>query len=1076
MSNEYLSRTPNSSGNRRTFTISAWVKSQILSTGNMLLHTYSGGQDFLSIQIGNSSTQSVGVYQIDASVDYSRYWAVAQRDYGAWTHHLFSIDTTQADEDKRLRYFINGTEVTEYYDTYGTFPQNFLFKIDNTRVFNIFRNIDTSTYGNTLASDYFFVDGQALTPDVFGKFAEGRGTISAGTKANINFRPGQWIPRAPKAIVSDVNSTGGFGVNGVYLPLNDGTNFGADFHCAPNTIIKLREDLQQPKYGLNSSTLNYKDALRTDAYKDFLVLAVPFVSGGLDGGLGDYSAHIKGTGSNKVLYATNQAGIRTAPSFYGSALYLDGTDSYISIPNHEDFRLTNNDFTIECWIYNSGGSTPGSIINLFENATARRSWSIETRGSNGLRFEWWYDGTTSNSIDAPSNTLMGNQWNHIAVARKRGTISLFVNGTCVGTNTSVGVQSFFNNITDPVVIGALVASGTPTQDYGGYIQDVRIYKGVAKYTSGFDVVKPITPNGMSSWRALSDNYKNNFCTVNSASRTGSDVASVLDGGTLLLDSQTAGTAYYGSFPVASGKWYYEAFVAGVAAASHLFGWTGTDGGSRPTDGAIWARNNGQKRTGSTATNSALPSWVSNDIIMIAYDFASNKMWFGKNGVWYSDATTTITLSDIVAGNGSIGSHVTYSTSIPLFAYDNVAGSKQTYINFGQNPTFSGNTTTGTFADSNGKGQFKYQPPTGFLALCTDNLPTPAISDPSKHFKSVLYTGNGTYPRSITGIGFQPDLIWIKDRSIGTFHRLYNSISGPLKGIYSNATGGEVTEDLQSFDSDGFTLKTDSYGGGINNSGNSYVAWCWKAGSGVTSTNTSGSITSTVSVNQTAGFSIVSWTGDGVEGATIGHGLSKPPKFIIAKVRNTTAAWRIWHSQFGDTYGLGSGSVFSTFDTAAASYDSQRITGATSTTFRTTGTISPYINGSSDTYIAYCWTEIDGFSKFGVYSGNENADGPFVYCGFRPAFVMVKWISGGTVGGTATTAGNWFIVDSSRNPLNPTDARLYPNLTTTENALNSMDFTSTGFKIRDTGADMNNSGGNYIFIAFAETPLKVANSK
>ena len=389
---------------------------------------------------------------------------------------------------------------------------------------------------------------------------------------------------------------------------------------------------------------------------------------------------------------------------------------------------------------------------------------------------------------------------------------------------------------------------------------------------------------------------------------------------------------------------------------------------------------------------------------------------------------------------------------------NAGASSDSVWNFGQNPTFSGQVTAGTNADDSGKGLFKYQPPSGFLALCEDNLPTPAIPDPGEHFKTVLYTGDGASGRSITGIGFTPDLVWIKSRSNAYNHGLQDSVRGIGKVLYSNLTNTEDTGSvsLTSFASNGFGLGNDSW----NGSGANYVAWCWKAGAGTTSTNTDGSITSVVSVNQDAGFSIVSYTGNGSAG-TIGHGLGKTPAFVITKHRNLDTHWRIWHKSL-TAYNY---TLF--FNTGA-----QQIQPAYSAL-----PTSSVINLDSDltgayNFVTYCWSEIEGYSKFGSYIGNGSTDGRMVWCGFKPAWVMIKASSG--------TTNGWVIMDNARSSSNPSGQTIYAhnsNIETTDLNLREMDFVSNGFKIRaGGGTERNANGATYIFAAFAESPFQTANAK
>jgi len=331
-----------------------------------------------------------------------------------------------------------------------------------------------------------------------------------------------------------------------------------------------------------------------------------------------------------------------------------------------------------------------------------------------------------------------------------------------------------------------------------------------------------------------------------------------------------------------------------------------------------------------------------------------------------------------------------------------------------------------------------------------------ISKPSLHFNTKLYTGNGG-TQSITGIGHQPDLVWIKQRNGTEHHSLYDAVRGATKEIASNRSNVEstVATSLTGFDSDGFTLGSWTR---TNNNSDTYASWNWKA-NGAGSANTDGSINSTVSANTTAGFSIVKWTNGTSSVQTIGHGLGVAPKMIIMKVLGNSGSWNTYHESIGNTHGLYLNSTAAQEDNAAFFND----TSPTSTVF-TTGTNGNLVN---NTLVAYCFAEIKGYSKFGNYTGNGNANGTFVYTGFKPAWIMGK---------TSSHAGNWFMWDNKRpNEFNLVDSFLEADgnvVEYTNNANHSIDILSNGFKFRG-GSGSNLSGRTAIYMAFAEEPL-VAN--
>jgi len=339
-----------------------------------------------------------------------------------------------------------------------------------------------------------------------------------------------------------------------------------------------------------------------------------------------------------------------------------------------------------------------------------------------------------------------------------------------------------------------------------------------------------------------------------------------------------------------------------------------------------------------------------------------------------------------------------------------------------------------------------------------------INKPSDYFNTITWTADGTSPRSFTGVGFQPDLVWGKRRSVAADHNLYDVVrgAGSDKALMSNATSEEGNASasfgyLSSLDSDGFTTTTGSTNNNYwNNGTDTYVAWNWLAG-GTASSNTDGSITSSVSANTTSGFSIVSYTGTGAN-ATIGHGLGAVPKMIIVKDRDTSASWQVYHVSLGATKYL----KLDTTDAEATNTNRWNDTEPTSSVF-TVGTASG-TNASGTAYIAYCFTDVKGFSKFGSYTGNASTDGPFVYTGFKPAFVITK---------NASSTQGWYLLDNKRNPSNDMGKTLFPQDSAAEfdygvNPSN-FDMLSNGFKIRQTGAN-NVSGETIIYMAFAENPL------
>jgi hypothetical protein len=331
--------------------------------------------------------------------------------------------------------------------------------------------------------------------------------------------------------------------------------------------------------------------------------------------------------------------------------------------------------------------------------------------------------------------------------------------------------------------------------------------------------------------------------------------------------------------------------------------------------------------------------------------------------------------------------------------------------------------------------------------------------------ATLYTGTGTTQVIVDQAQFKPDFVWIKSRSAAENNCLFDSVRGVTNYLFSNSTISEQnygTFGVTAFNSNGFTVIGGS-GYAVNTSAATYVGWQWQAGQGSSSSNTSGTITSTVSVNTTAGFSVVTYTGTGVT-ATIGHGLGVAPAMIITKNRTTAGtSWITYHSALGATKGI----YLDLTNAAATSNQFWNNVAPTSSVFTVYGGNDS--NANANAVVAYCWAEIAGFSKFTSYTGNGSADGPFIFTGFRPKWLMIK---------RTDSTQNWIIVDTSRDTYNVANKRLLANSSAAEDTgiPNYVDLLSNGFKCRDSNISYNASGGTYIVMAYAENPFKNSNAR
>ena len=572
--------------------------------------------------------------------------------------------------------------------------------------------------------------------------------------------------------------------------------------------------------------------------------------------------------------------------------------------------------------------------------------------------------------------------------------------------------------------------------------------------------------------AMPDSPENNFCTMNPLHFRASYGMPTMSQGNLAYGDTGLSSSFgvaFSTFNLTSGKWYAEILTkgntsctVGVVNVGH-YGYQKFLVQNPQNETGFWTLlMDGTNTTSRLNGSLADPTYTAfnNDAVLgIALNADDKELSF------YVDGTLQTGLGSSGVIDISTGGSANDAWSFHAGTFN---GSGVTFVwNFGQDSSFVGDETATSNADANGNGTFHTTVPSGFLAVCTANLPEPTIGPNSAtqaddYFNTVTYTGNGG-TLAVDGFGHQPDLLWIKSRNITGNHRWTDSSRGVTNNIISNATdaekGSSDAEDIDSFDTDGFTVTQASYDD-FNDASDTYVAWSWKANGGTTSSNSDGSITSTVQANVDAGFSIVTYTGTGAN-ATVGHGLSKAPDFMVAKSRSATGNW---YSYQGD------GTKTMLLNSTAAQFstgDKWNNTDTTATVF-SLGT-EANINGNGNNHIAYCFHSVEGYSKFGSYTGNGSTDGTFVYTGFRPAFLIYKKTS---------DTGNWGMLDNTRSTFNLTQAWVASNLSNAETneSARAVDFLSNGFKARGTNADLNTSGGTYIYMAFAENPFKYANAR
>jgi hypothetical protein len=591
-----------------------------------------------------------------------------------------------------------------------------------------------------------------------------------------------------------------------------------------------------------------------------------------------------------------------------------------------------------------------------------------------------------------------------------------------------GTNGFYLNFSD----NSNNTAATIGKDYSG--------NGNNWTPNNISVTSGSTYDSMTDVPTLTSESAANYATLNPLD-AGSQCS--VGNGNLGVDwSSTSGHSIRATQGITTGKWYWEV----TAGANASIGIIKQSLRIVPSSGSLWVGSDGfgvggsyayAPNTGNAVTNSVFTSYgtslTNGDIVGVAFDADNGKIYFSKNGTWQNSGNPATSTNPAFTG---IPSDV-WCAAIGYFTSPT---SNTNFFNFGQRP-------------------FAYTPPTGFVALNTFNLPNSTIVAGNSHMDVLTWTGTSTASgRTFTGLRFQPDFIWSKTRNQAYNHQLYDANRGTGKRLQSNTTDAEATNPasgyISAFNSNGFTTVAGTTDNSwFNETNTTYVSWNWRAGNS-TSSNTSGSITSTVSANASAGFSVVTYTGTGSTG-TVGHGLGVAPAMIIVKPRGatvTTDAWNVYHASLGNTQFL----VLNATDVAVTATNRWNSTSPTSSVF-TIGTI-PSSNAVG--YVAYCWSQIAGYSSFGSYTGNGSTDGPFVFTGFRPRFLLVK---------PTSITGSWTLVDTARDQFNLSTKGLYSDLSDAEDTSRTTDILSNGFKFRSSANNV--SSANYIYAAFAENPFK-----
>ena len=775
----------------------------------------------------------------------------------------------------------------------------------------------------------------------------------------------------------------------------------------------------------------------------------------------------------------------------GDTAYLARTSSSTSSSDKQ--------FTFSCWVKRGNFGSYYTLLGTAEGGDREYFGFMDTNvfiyqvnnGTNLISTQLFRDSAAwyhvvvavnineSTASDRQKIYINGEQITSFSTANYYGS-SDTVNFMKSGVVTSVGrLSSSYANSFDGYIAEAHFVDGStlaPTS-FGETSEGIWIPKAYSgSYgTNGFHLTfadssalgddtsgngNDFTANNLAASDVVPDSPTgNNFGVMNPLDKN----SMTLSEGNLKVVPSGDYKAIRGTFGIpTSGKWYFEARYltpgggsvqdnqVGIVTASNVL--TGSSPYPQAFTYGVGYLGLGQINRGGSAAQSSLTAVTAGKVLGVAVNVDDDEVQFYLDG---SAVGTT---------------HALVSTTEPNFPFYVGATNRGVIFNFGQDSTFTGAVSAGGNADANGIGDFAYAPPSGHLALCTSNLPDPTIGpgqddQAGDYFNTVLYTGTGS-SQSITGVGFQPDWVWIKGRSNSRRHMLFDSVRGVQKRLISDDTNSELTmtDGLSSFDSDGFTE-----GGNLNtgNSGETFVAWSWKAG-GTAVSNSEGSLTCNVSANTEAGFSIVTWTANSDNG-TLGHGLNSAPELIIAKPLGSGTNWYVMHTPGGVVPATNILNLDNSADDFNPGVNHFNDTYPTDTVFSYGGYLGDDL--SDDNKVAYLFHSVDGFCKVSSYVGNSSTDGTFVYTGFRPAWLLVKTISG---------ADRWVLFDSVRSPINPIEEKheLNPDDTSAEgtSGTDCFDFLSNGFKLRRTGNVFNPSGRTYLYMAFAEAPFKFANAR
>ena len=1027
----YLKKNFSSAGDTTTWTLSFWIKRATLGGTKNIFMSYNGSSiaeaDYANIYF-DTSDRLVVAYAYAAYKTTDRKF----RDDSAWYHIVVRLETGNSTASDRVQIYVNGVKETSFASTHDPELNESLAwnKAHDHRLGSELNQF----YNDCYLAEVHFVDGQALAASDFGEFDD-----------NNVWQPKKFTHGTAKHLGDWVGDTTGTPYS---APTGSSKAFDGDDStgAAPATSTAFEFTPSTPITGISKVRIRaYRDPSQSD--DDGLQLNGTEIGSNWTAGAAISEVEFTVNNLTSLRWETNS--ISHWYKVHKIEIYYDGAYHTLVTGDINSFHLdfSDNSSNAALGTDSSGNSNTWTVNNL--TASISNPSYDSTHGSNITSTE------AAKIFDSDDSTYGVATGDFVGFAYGGSSVKMKVE------NTSSGQVSFYiqpnvsNNSANSGTWGSqsagtvsnnqwyIPANTTATATFtfpatwdgdgriytSGNASSLRFYSMDAstEALAGIDSLID-TPTDIT---ADSGNNPGNYCTWNPLDKV--DVT--LSNGN--LDCSIPGTSddwVRGTIAVTSGKYYWE-----VTLNSGVHGMIGIadphyTGTVSYTQGVLFYYVSSGSIYGDVGRTGGASSYgsglVAGDILGVALDMDNGNIKFYKNGVAFTGNANTSTLAG--------------KTITP--ALGEGGGAMDTSTNFGQ------------------RGSFAYTPPTGYNALCTTNLPDPAIADGSTAMDVLTWNGNDTQ-RDITGLSYSPDLVWIKQRSGNALHSLQDTVRGATKNLVPNGNQSEGTETgyLNAFLSNGFSIGTSSV---VNDGSSTYVGWAWDAGTSTVS-NTDGSITSSVRANPSAGFSIVSYNGDNNAGDTVGHGLSAKPGWILIKNRDDAFTWYVYHSAVGAT-------KYIRLDTSNAETTGS---GAFNNTEPTSSVFSlgqdNAVNDGNKDYIAYCWAPVEGYSAFGgPYSGTGSAStGAFQYCGFKPRLLMIKRTD-------SSTSGNWIMLDSARSPHNVVNDPIYANDSAAEYAdkHDIVDFLSNGFKIKAGGNDGNNSGGSFIWAAWAESPFKTARAR